>query len=359
MSQEISRSELFTGTMPVAEKQRFDVTALATYLQHHIEDFAGPMQIEQFKGGQSNPTFKLITPNKNYVMRCKPGPAAKLLPSAHAIDREFRVMHALAGSDVPVAKMHTLCEDESVIGRAFYVMDFVAGRVLWEPQLPGMSSHERSAIFDEMNRVMAALHQVDFTAASISDYGKHEGYLARQIARWTKQYRASETESIASMDALIEWLPEHIPAGEETSIVHGDYRLDNVIFHPTEPRILAVLDWELSTLGHPLADFAYHCMTWYLPPGAGRGLAGFDLTDTGIPTVKDYIARYCQRTGRSGGIPHFEFYMAFNMFRMAGILQGIMKRVVDGTAASAQAVQMGKATRPIADEGWRVAQSIR
>jgi aminoglycoside phosphotransferase (APT) family kinase protein len=359
MSQEISRSELFTGTMPVAEKQRFDVAALESYLRTHIDGFSGPLNVEQFKGGQSNPTLKLITPKKTYVMRCKPGPVAKLLPSAHAIEREFRVMHALAGSDVPVAKMYTLCENEAIIGRAFYVMDFVEGRVLWEPQLPGFTAEQRVAIFNEMNRVMAALHQVDFTAAGISDYGKHDGYLSRQIARWTKQYRASETESIPSMDALMEWLPEHIPAGEETSIVHGDYRLDNVIFHPTEPRILAVLDWELSTLGHPLADFAYHCMTWYLPPGAGRGLAGFDLTGTGIPSVKDYIARYCARTDRSGGIPHFEFYMAFNMFRMAGILQGIMKRVVDGTAASAQAVQMGKATRPIADEAWRVAQQIR
>ncbi|TAG02979.1 MAG: phosphotransferase family protein [Betaproteobacteria bacterium] len=359
MSQDINRSELFTGTMAVAEKQRFDIAALESYLRAHVDGFAGPLTVEQFKGGQSNPTFKLITPHRSYVMRCKPGPVAKLLPSAHAIEREFRVMRALSGSDVPVPAMHVLCEDEAVLGRAFYVMDFVEGRVLWEPQLPGLSSTQRAAIFGEMNRVMAALHQVDFAAAGIADYGKHDGYLSRQIARWTKQYRASETESIASMDALIEWLPAHIPAGEETSIVHGDYRLDNVIFHPTEPRILAVLDWELSTLGHPLADFAYHCMTWYLPPGAGRGLAGYDLAGTGIPSVKDYIAMYCQRTGRSDGIPHFEFYMAFNMFRMAGILQGIMKRVVDGTAASAQALQMGKATRPIADEGWRVAQSIR
>jgi aminoglycoside phosphotransferase (APT) family kinase protein len=359
MNAEISRTELFTGTKAVAENQKFDVGALETYLRSNIDGYSGALTVEQFKGGQSNPTFKLITPNKTYVMRAKPGPVAKLLPSAHAIDREFRVMKALHGSDVPVAKMHALCEDESVIGRAFYVMDFVEGRVLWEPQLPGMDASARAAIFDELSRVIAALHQVDFAAVGLSDYGKHEGYLARQIARWTKQYKASETESIPAMDALIEWLPAHIPAGEETSIVHGDYRLDNVIFHPTEPRILAVLDWELSTLGHPLADFAYHCMTWYLPPGAGRGLAGIDLTGTGIPKVKDYIARYCQRTRRSDGIPHFEFYMAYNMFRMAGILQGIMKRVVDGTAASAQAVAMGKATRPIAEQGWKVAQQIK
>jgi aminoglycoside phosphotransferase (APT) family kinase protein len=355
----INRTELFTGTMPVADRQRFDVAELEKYLTAHVDGFAGPMTVEQFKGGQSNPTFKLVTPSRAYVLRSKPGPAVKLLPSAHAIDREFQVMSGLYGSQVPVAKMHTLCVDESVMGRAFYVMDFVDGRVLWDPQLPGMSADERAAIFDELNRVMAALHQVNFAKAGLSDYGKHEGYLARQIARWSKQYRASETESIPAMDALIEWLPAHIPQGEETSIVHGDYRLDNVIFHPTQPRILAVLDWELSTLGHPLADFAYHCMTWYLPQGAGRGLGGIDLTGSGIPQVKDYMARYCERTGRKNGIAHFEFYMAYNMFRMAGILQGIMKRVVDGTAASAQAALMGKSARPIAEQGWAVAQAIR
>ena len=358
MSDTLNRDELFTGTMPVAERQRFDVAALESYMSAQIDGFAGPMTIEQFKGGQSNPTFKLITPRKTYVLRSKPGPAARLLASAHAVDREFRVMSGLSGSEVPVATMYCLCEDESVIGRAFYVMAFVDGRVLWDPQLPGMTPEQRAAIFDEMNRVKAALHKVDFAAAGLSDYGKHDGYLARQIARWGKQYRASETESIPAMDALIEWLPAHIPAGEETSIVHGDYRLDNVIFHATEPRILAVLDWELSTLGHPLADFAYHCMTWYLPPGAGRGLGGIDLTGTGIPTVQEYIARYCGRTGRQDGIPNFKFYMAYNMFRMAGILQGIMKRVVDGTAASAQAVAMGKSTRPIAEQGWAVAKQI-
>ena len=242
MSDTISRTDLFTGTMPVAERQRFDVGALEAYLHANIDGFTGPVTVEQFKGGQSNPTFKLVTPTQSYVLRSKPGPAAKLLPSAHAIEREFRVMHGLAGTDVPVAKMHTLCEDEAVIGRAFYVMDCVDGRVLWDPQLPGMQPAERVAIFDELNRVLSALHKVDFAAAGLSDYGRHDGYLARQIARWSKQYRASETESIPAMDALIEWLPAHIPEGEETSIVHGDYRLDNVIFHPTEPRILAVLD---------------------------------------------------------------------------------------------------------------------
>lgn len=359
MTDDVSRTELFSGTKPVTEQHRFDVAALERHLQATVPGFVGPLAVEQFKGGQSNPTFKLLTPNKTYAMRSKPGPAAKLLPSAHAIDREFRVMRALAGTSVPVAAMHTLCEDESVIGRAFYVMDFVEGRVLWEPTLPGMAPAERSAIFDEMNRVMAALHSVDFSAIGLADYGKHEGYLSRQIARWTKQYRASETESIPAMDALIDWLPAHLPPGEATSIVHGDYRLDNVIFHPTEPRVLAVLDWELSTLGHPLADFAYHCMTWVLPPGSGRGMAGIDLTGTGIPTLPAYVARYCERTHRPDGIPHFEFYLAYNMFRLAGILQGIMKRVVDGTAASAQAVAMGKSARLIAEQGWQLAQKIQ
>ena len=358
MTDAVSRSESFTGTRPVTERHRFDVGALAAWLGTHVAGFNGPLTVEQFKGGQSKPTFKLITPGRTYAMRTKPAPAAKLLPSAHAIEREFRVMRALAGSEVPVAAMHALCEDEAVIGRAFYVMDFVDGRVLWDPQLPGMTPPERAAIFDELNRVIAALHQVDFVAAGLDDYGRHGGYLERQIARWTKQYRASETESIAAMDALIEWLPAHIPAGDETRIVHGDYRLDNVIFHPTEPRILAVLDWELSTLGHPLADFAYHCMTWVLPPGSGRGMAGVDLSGTGIPALAPYIARYCERTGRPQGIPDFEFYLAYNMFRLAGILQGIMKRVVDGTAASAQAVAMGKSARPIAEQGWHMAQRI-
>jgi aminoglycoside phosphotransferase (APT) family kinase protein len=253
--------------------------------------------------------------------------------------------------------MYALCEDESVIGRAFFIMQFVAGRVLWNPALPDSTPAERGAIFDEMNRVIAKLHQVDYAAIGLADYGKPGNYFERQINRWTKQYRASETETIESMDKLIEWLPKHIPAGDETSIVHGDYRLDNLIFHPTEPRILAILDWELSTLGHPLADFAYHCMTWHVPPNAFRGLAGLGLAALGIPDFTSYVAKYCARTGRPG-IDNFEYYLAYNMFRMAGILQGIMKRVVDGTAASEQAVAMGKSARPLAELGWKVAEKL-
>ncbi len=349
--------EHFAGTMPVSARQQFDLDALAEWMGSHVEGFAGPLTIEQFKGGQSNPTFKLITPGQTYVMRAKPGPAAKLLPSAHAIEREFKVMAALAKADMPVAKMHALCEDEGVIGRAFFIMEFVAGRVLWDPALPGMTPAQRGEIFDEMNRVIARLHCVDYAAIGLADYGKAGNYFERQIGRWSKQYRASETESIEAMDKLIDWLPKHIPAGDETSIVHGDYRLDNLIFHPTEPRILAILDWELSTLGHPLADFAYHCMAWHVPPSAFRGLAGLDLAALGIPDFNTYVARYCQRTGRTG-IDNFEYYLAYNLFRMAGILQGIMKRVVDGTAASEQALAMGKAARPLAELGWKVAEKL-
>ena len=350
--------EHFKGTKPVAGTAPFDVTALAVWLQANVPGFAGPLTLEQFKGGQSNPTFKLITPTKAYVMRAKPGPAAKLLPSAHMIEREYAVMAALAKAAMPVPRMLALCADEAVIGRAFFVMEMVDGRVLWDPALPGMTPAERGAIFDEMNRVIACLHKVDFAAIGLADYGKAGNYFERQIGRWTKQYRASETEKIEAMDRLIDWLPQHIPAGEEVSIVHGDYRLDNLIFHPTEPRVLAILDWELSTLGHPLADFAYHCMTWQVPPDAFRGIAGLDLAALGIPDLRTYIATYCQRTSRAEGIPNFDYYLAYNLFRMAGILQGIMKRVVNGTAASEQAVAMGKAARPLAELGWKVVERL-
>ncbi|MEP7157397.1 MAG: phosphotransferase [Betaproteobacteria bacterium] len=353
--------EHFAGTMPVAARQQFDAGALETWMTANVDGFVGPMSVEQFKGGQSNPTFKLITPSQIYVMRSKPGPAAKLLPSAHAIEREFRVMAALGNTsmltDIPVARMYALCEDESVIGRAFFIMEFVAGRVLWNPALPGKTKEERAAIFDEMNGVIAALHQVDYKSIGLEEFGKAGNYFERQIARWTKQYRASETEKIEAMDKLIEWLPQHIPPDEEVAIVHGDYRMDNLIFHHTEPRVLAILDWELSTLGHPLADFAYHCMAWHVPPSAFRGVAGLDLAELGIPDFKTYVAKYCERTGRAG-IENFEYYLAYNLFRMAGILQGIMKRVVDGTAASEQAVAMGKAARPMAELGWKVAEKL-
>ncbi len=346
------------GTMQVADRQKFDVGALQTYLKQHMPEFKGPLQVEQFKGGQSNPTFKLITPQASYVMRAKPGPVAKLLPSAHAIEREFRVLKALGGTDVPVAKVFCLCEDEAVIGRAFYVMEFVDGRVLWDQGLPDSNPAERGAIYDEMNRVMAALHSVDFAAVGLTDYGRTGNYLSRQIGRWSKQYKVTETTSIPAMDRLIEWLPSHIPTDDETTIVHGDYRLDNVIFHPTEPRILAILDWELSTLGHPLADFSYHCMSYHIEPGQFRGIKGLDFAALGIPSEARYIEQYCQRTGRTS-IANWDFYLAYNMFRLAAILQGIMKRFVDGTASNQSAFDTGARAVPLAELGWQIAQRVR
>jgi len=359
----MNQTEQNTGTRPMAESHRFDVATLESHLAQHLEGFRGPLVVEQFKGGQSNPTYKLVTPGRSYVMRSKPGPAAKLLPSAHAVEREYRVMHALAGSDVPVARMLLLCEDEAVIGRAFYVMEFVEGRVLWDQSLPDSTPAGRSAIYDEMNRVIAALHRVDPVAAGLSDYGKPGNYFARQIGRWTKQYQASITEPIEAMDRLIDWLPAHLPASalDETqvSIVHGDFRLDNLIFHPTEPRVLAVLDWELSTLGHPLGDFSYHCMAWHIPPGTFRGIGGLDLAALGIPSERDYVRRYCERTGRADPdalLADWNFYLAYNLFRIAAILQGIARRVVDGTASSAQARATGAGARPLAELGWRFAR---
>jgi len=295
-------------------------------------------------------------------MRAKPGPVAKLLPSAHAIEREFRVMQALHGTAVPVARMHVLCEDESVIGRAFYVMEFVQGRVLWDQELPGMTPAERRELYLELNRVLAALHSVPYPERGLETYGRPGNYFERQIGRWSKQYQASITQPIPEMDQLIDWLPSHMPDSARaplTSIVHGDYRLDNVIFHPTEPRILAVLDWELSTLGHPLADFSYNCMAWHIPPGTFRGIGGLDLQALGIPSEDEYIRLYCNRTGLATPeslAQDWNFYLAYNMFRIAAILQGIAKRVESGTASSEEAVAAGARARPMAEMAWRYAQ---
>ena len=331
----------------------FDLLALERYLTAHIAGFQGPITISRFKGGQSNPTYLLSTPAGQYVMRTKPAPVTQLLPSAHAIEREFRVQSALAGSAVPVTRMHCLCEDEAVIGRAFYVMDFVEGRIFWEQSLPGMQPAERGAIYDELNRVIAELHKVDYATLGLADYGKAGNYFIRQIDRWTRQYRASEIDTIEAMDRLIAWLPEHIPleTAPQVSLVHGDYRIDNVIFHPTEPRILAVIDWELSTLGHPLADFAYHLMSWHTSPGLARGLLGLDLTALGIPEEPAYIAAYEHHIGHAVA-GNWNFYLAYNLFRLAAILQGIAKRVQDGTASNAQAAEIGRHARPLAEMGW-------
>jgi aminoglycoside phosphotransferase (APT) family kinase protein len=358
----MSNFDHFVGTRQVTGQHAFDVSALHAYLAQHLEGFEGPLTVEMFKGGQSNPTYKLITPKHAYVMRAKPGPVAKLLPSAHAIEREFKVMRSLAGTEVPVAQMHCLCEDEAVIGRAFYVMEFVAGRVLWDQSLPGMTPTERREIYDEMNRVISALHGVPFAAHGLADYGKPGNYFERQIARWSRQYKASITQPIKEMDALMAWLPAHIPPAAMdpamVSVVHGDFRLDNLIFHPTEPRVLAVLDWELSTLGHPLADFSYHCMAWHIEPGAFRGIGGLDLNSLGIPLESDYIKSYCARTGITNPAAlqaDWDFYMAYNLFRMAAILQGIAKRVEDGTASSAQAQSSAAGAQPLASIAWRFA----
>ena len=355
--------EANSGTKPVAESHAFDAAALTHYLEANLPGFAGPLTVEQFKGGQSNPTYKLVTPTQAYVMRSKPGPAAKLLASAHAVDREFTVMRALGATDVPVPKMHLLCEDESVIGRAFYVMEFMPGRVLWEQSLPSIERGQRAAYYDEMNRVIAALHTVDVAAVGLSGYGKPGNYFERQIGRWTKQYQASITQPIDAMDRLIEWLPAHIPASardeSQVSIVHGDYRLDNLMFDAEAPRAIAVLDWELSTIGHPLADFSYHCMSWHIEPGQFRGLGGLDLDALGLPDERAYVERYCERTGRPDAgkvMADWNFYLAYNMFRLAGILQGIAKRVEVGTASSAQARQSAAGARPLAEMGWKIAR---
>jgi aminoglycoside phosphotransferase (APT) family kinase protein len=353
----------FIGTRPVSDKHAFDTAVLTAWLEKNLEGFAGPLTVEMFKGGQSNPTYKLVTLRQSYVMRAKPGPVAKLLPSAHAVEREFAVMRGLGGTDVPVPRMYCLCEDESVIGRAFYVMEFMQGRVLWDQALPEMSPIQRGEIYDEMNRVIAALHTVKFAERGLASYGKPGNYFDRQIGRWSKQYVASITQPIPEMDKLIEWLPAHIPPGardeNRVSIVHGDFRLDNLMFHATEPRVIAVLDWELSTLGHPLADFSYHCMAWHIPHAASRGIGGLDLAALGIPSEEEYIRRYCKRTGFT--TPQelkadWNFYMAYNLFRIAAILQGIAKRVEAGTASSAQAAASGAGARPMAELAWDFAQ---
>ncbi len=350
-----SRQEQFTGTKPVADTHKFDETRLVEYMEAHVEGFKGPMEVKQFKGGQSNPTYQLITPGKKYVLRRKP--PGKLLKSAHMVDREYKVITALHNVGFPVAKTYALCEDESVLGTIFYIMDCVEGRIFWEGAMPMVEKNERTAIFDAMNATLAQLHNVDYKAAGLEDFGKPGNYFARQISRWTKQYQLSETQEIRSMNQLIEWLPENIPGDDETTIVHGDYRLDNMILHPTEPKVIAVLDWELSTLGHPLGDFTYHLMQWRMPVTgtAGGSLVGQDLKALGIPSEEEYIKAYCARTGRDG-IENIDFYFAYNFFRLAGILQGIVGRVRDGTASNAHAAAMADLVAPLADAAWSFAK---
>lgn len=340
-----AEADIFSGTKPVDARYKLDEPALHAWMEANVEGFSGPMEIRQFKGGQSNPTYQIITPKQNYVLRRKP--PGKLLPSAHAVDREFKVISALFPTGFPVAKPFGLCMDESVIGTIFYIMDSVDGRILWDGSLPDSTPTERTAIYEAKIATLAALHATDYKAVGLEDFGKAGSYFSRQISRWTKQYQLSETVKIPEMDRLIEWLPTAVPDGETTSIVHGDFRLDNMILHPTEPRVLAVLDWELSTLGDPLGDFTYHLMNWVMPSGQRSGLAGLDLEALGIPSMERYIELYCQGTGRRT-IENIDWYFAYNMFRLAGIIQGIVGRVRDGTAASAHAQDNADRVRPLA-----------
>ena len=340
----------FAGTQDVLAQHSFDITRLQSYMVAHVEGFSGAIELSQFKGGQSNPTYRIDAGGQSYVLRRKP--PGVLLPSAHAVDREYRVITALAQTDVPVPRTYCLCEDVEVIGTAFYIMEMVQGRILWDAALPEMNREERGQIYRAMNDAMAALHQVDYDAIGLGDFGKVGEYRERQIHRWSKTYRLSESDPIPAMDRLIEWLPQNIPAGDETTLIHGDFRMDNMVFHPTEPRVIALLDWELATLGHPVGDFTYTLMGWRLGKNLFRGIADADLPGLGIPTEDEYIARYCELTGRKG-IENLEWYFAYNMFRLAAILQGIAKRAQDGTAASPHAVEQGRRARPLAEAAWQ------
>lgn len=350
----IDRQTAFSGTREVAERLRFDVARLEAYLAQQVAGFAGPLTVSQFKGGQSNPTYLLATPQRRYVLRRKP--PGKLLPSAHAVDREFRVISALHAQEFPVPAPVLYCADENVVGTAFFVMAHVEGRVFWEPQMPESNPAERAKVYDAMNAALARLHSFEPAAIGLGDYGRGENYVARQVERWSKQYRASETQTIPEMEQLIAWLPAHLPLAQPPRLVHGDYRLDNMILAPDEPAIAAVLDWELSTLGDPLADFSYHLMQWHMPPAdAGTGsLIGFDLAALGIPALDAYVGAYVKRTGLDPR-PYLPIYFAYNFFRLAAILQGIAGRVRDGTATSAFAAAKAALVQPLAAKAWEFA----
>ncbi len=343
----------FKGVKPVEERHRLDEAALEAWLKANVEGYEGPLTLNQFKGGQSNPTYQLATPKRKYVLRKKPG--GKLLPSAHAVDREFRVISALYPTGFPVARPYALCADDSVLGAMFYVMEMVEGRVLWNGALPELEKADRRRVYENKIATLAKLHNTDYEQIGLGDYGKPGNYFARQIDRWSKQYRLSETETIDEMNRLIEWLPQTIPPGERTSIVHGDYRLDNLILHPSEPRVIAVLDWELSTLGDPLGDFTYYLMNWAMPHDGRAGLGGLDLEAIGVPTLDQAVQHYCALTGRDG-IPSLDWYFSYNAFRLACILQGIAGRVRDGTAANTNASAMSRQVQPLAATAWHFAE---
>lgn len=348
MTDNVRNDDDYSGTKPVEERHRIDETRLDRFLQDNVEGYQGPLTVLQFKGGQSNPTYRLNTPGRSYVMRRKP--FGKLLPSAHAVDREFKVIAALGKQGFPVAKAYALCMDDGVIGSAFYVMSMEDGRIFWDPALPQLPKEERRPIFTDKIETLAKLHMYDPEKIGLGDYGKPGNYFARQVDRWTKQYKASETQSIPEMDRLMEWLPTTVPQQERVSVVHGDYRIDNMVFHATRPKVQAVLDWELSTLGDPMADFTYLLMQWTMP-----GLAGLDLKDLNIPTMDEAAEIYCRATGRSS-VPDLNWYYSYNLFRLAGILQGIAGRIRDGTASSAKAMESVKRTVPLAKASWEYAQ---
>jgi aminoglycoside phosphotransferase (APT) family kinase protein len=354
-----TRQEQFSGTCEVRDVHQFHVGRLEDYMLSHVEGFHGPLTVCQFKGGQSNPTYLLESPSGKYVVRRKP--PGKLLPSAHAVDREFKVISALYAADFPVPRPFVLCMDEQIIGTIFFIMEFVEGRIFWELDLPEINAEERTAIYESVCKTIVQLHNFDHEKIGLGDYGKPGNYFARQIARWSQQYFASETIKLEVMGELISWLLEHIPDDESVSVVHGDFRLDNLIIHPTEPRVCAVLDWELSTIGHPLGDFTYHLMAWQTPEiGIGcTGLLGRDLQAIGIPTEDEYVTAYCERTSRSEGIQNRNFYSAYNFFRIAAILQGVAGRVRDGTAASAHAARAANAVVPLVEIAWSYAQGTR
>ena len=351
------RQQQFSGTGDIRQGQEIDPGRLHAWMTENVADYQGPLTIEQFKGGQSNPTYKLITPHQNYVLRRKP--PGILLPSAHAVDREYRVITALHGQGFPAPRTFGLCMDDSIIGTWFYIMDCVDGRVIWDATFPDVPRDERRAYFDAMNRAIADLHMIDIEKAGLASFGKPGNYFARQIARWSRQYQEdTDAGQVDAMDRLVEWLPANIPPGDETSVVHGDYRCDNMIFHPTEPKVLAVLDWELSTLGHPLADFSYHLMMYRMPPATTTGLIGNDLEALGIPSEAEYVEAYCRRTNRPAGIPNLDFYVAYNMFRLAGIIHGIKGRVIRGTATSEHARKSAEGFEALADLAWGQAQKL-
>jgi aminoglycoside phosphotransferase (APT) family kinase protein len=352
-----SRQEQFSGTSEVREAHRFDEAALDAWMRENVRGYAGPLEVRQFKGGQSNPTYKLVTPSRSYVLRRKP--PGLLLKSAHAVDREYRVITALFAQGFPVAETFGLCTDEAVIGTWFYIMDCVEGRVIWDGTFPDVPTADRRRYFEAMCETMAHLHSIDPVKAGLEDFGKPGNYFLRQIGRWSKQYLDDEAAGrVPEMDRLVEWLPANIPPGDETAIVHGDYRCDNMIFHATEPKVLAVLDWELSTLGHPLADFSYHLMMYRMPPTGTVGLTEVDLGAMNIPTEQDYIAMYCARVGRDPAdvTANMDFYIAYNMFRLAAIVHGIRGRVVRGTASNAHAKAMSATVEPLARLAWEQAQ---